>query len=81
MNEGSAHLEAFTSARIGIDLELKRVFGRIAGGCLVVKNREGSWYPALVVKNHICPAAHRDAIEMEFEGTLRLPNTAQVRLM
>src|SRR4051794_12320314 len=82
MEERRTDIEPLPETSVRVDLKLQSVVqGRALDGCLVVHQRKGSWYTALVVKDHVGAPAHRDAVEVKLERTLGLPDATQIRLV
>ena len=79
---GGANVEALAPAGVGVHLQLQRVLERVARGRgLVVDDRERGRDAALLVEDHVGAAGDRDAVEVELERPLGLPDAVQVLLV
>ena len=78
MDIGGPDVEAFPAAGVGVDLQLQGVFGQVAGRGLVVEDGQRGRCSALVVEDHVGPAGDGDALDVQLEGALGLPDAVEV---
>ena len=82
VNVRAAHIEALAAPCVGVHLELQRIVERVAiGGGLVVDDRQRGRHATLLVEDHVGATRDRDAVEVQLEGSLGLPNAVQVGLV
>ena len=78
MHVGAADVEALAAAGVGVHLELEAVVVVARGRGLVVEDGQPGRHAALVVEDHVGAAADGDAVEVQLERPLGLPDAVQV---